>query len=54
MKGQTGKDYEQVGLQEPSQLQNPKKNHFENANNGNSKQEFFFSKQPSSSLQKNF
>jgi hypothetical protein len=50
MKGQTGKDYDHVGLQEAPHLQDPKKNHLENANSGNSKQEFFFNKQPSSSL----
>jgi len=49
-KGQTGKDKEQVGLQEDLHLQDPKQNHSENAKSGNSKQEFFFKKQPSSSL----
>jgi hypothetical protein len=49
-KGQTGKDYEQVRLQEAPHLQDPKQNHSENAKSRNSKQEFFFKKQPSSSL----
>jgi hypothetical protein len=49
-KGQTRKDYEQVGLQEAPHLQDPKQNHSENAKSGNSKQEFFSNKQPSSSL----
>jgi hypothetical protein len=40
----------QVGLQEAPHLQDLKQNHFENAKKGNSKQEFFFKKQPSSSL----
>jgi hypothetical protein len=42
-KGQTGKDYEQVGLQKAPP-------HSENAKSRNSKQDFFFKKQPSSSL----
>jgi hypothetical protein len=46
----TGKNYEQVGLQEAPHLQDPKQNHFENAISGNSKKEFFFNRQPSSSL----
>jgi hypothetical protein len=33
-KGQTGKDYEQVGLQEAPHLQDPKQNHSENAKSG--------------------
>jgi hypothetical protein len=49
-KGQAGKDYEQVGLQKAPHLQDPKQNHSENAKSGNSKQEFFFKKQTSSSL----
>jgi hypothetical protein len=53
-KDKTGKDYEQVGLQKAPNLQDPKQNHSENAKSRNSKQEFFFKKQPSSSLQKNF
>jgi hypothetical protein len=53
-KDKTGKDYEQVGLQKAPHLQDPKQNHSENAKSRNSKQEFFFKKQPSSSLQKNF
>jgi hypothetical protein len=36
-KGQTGKDYEQVGFQEAPHLQDPKQNHSENAKSGNSK-----------------
>jgi hypothetical protein len=43
-----------VGLQEAPHLQDPKQNHFENTKSGNSKNNFFFNKQPSSSLQKNF
>ncbi len=39
-----------MGLQEAPHLQDPKQNHFEDAKSGNSKQEFFFKKQPSSSL----
>jgi hypothetical protein len=46
----TGKDYEHVGLQEAPHLQDPKQNHFENVKSGDSKKEFFFNKQPSSSL----
>jgi hypothetical protein len=46
----TGKNYEQVGLQEVPQLQDPKQNLSENTKSGNSKNEFFFNKQPSSSL----
>jgi hypothetical protein len=37
----TGKNYEQVGLQEAPHLQNLKQNHFENSKSGNSKKEFF-------------
>jgi hypothetical protein len=36
--------------QEARHLQDLKQNHSENAKSGNSKQEFFFKKQPSSSL----
>jgi hypothetical protein len=36
-KGHTGKDYEQVGLQEAPNLQDTKQNHSENAKSGNSK-----------------
>ncbi len=43
-----------VGLQEATHLQDPKQNHSENAKSRNSKQEFFFKKQPYSSLYKNF
>jgi hypothetical protein len=43
-----------VGLQEAPHLHDPKQNHSENAKSGNSKQEFFFKNQPSSSLYKNF
>jgi hypothetical protein len=43
-----------VGLQEAPHLHDPKQNHSENAKCGNSKQEFFFENQPSSSLKKNF
>jgi hypothetical protein len=39
-----------VGLQEAPHLQDPKQNQFENAKSGNSKKDFFFNKQPSSSL----
>jgi hypothetical protein len=39
-----------VGLQEAPHLHDPKQNHSENAKSGNSKQEFFFKNQPSSSL----
>ncbi len=46
----TGKNYEQVGLQEAPHLQDLKQNHFESSKSGNSKKEFFFNKQPSSSL----
>ncbi len=46
----TGKAYEQVGLQEVPHLQHPKQNNFKNTKSGNSKKEFFFNKQPSSSL----
>jgi hypothetical protein len=46
----TGKNYEQVGLQEAPQLQDPKKNLSEDTKSGNSKSEFLFNKQPSSSL----
>jgi hypothetical protein len=46
-----GKDNsEQVVLQEAPHLQDPKQNHFENTKTGISKKEFFFNKQPSSSL----
>jgi hypothetical protein len=38
----TGKDEEQVGLQEAPHLHDPKQNHSENAKSKNSKQEFFF------------
>ncbi len=48
------KDYEQVGLQKAPHLQDLKQNHFENARSENSKREFFFKKQPLSSLLKNF
>ena len=56
--GKTGEDkeqeqeqeQEQVGLQEAPHLHDPKQNHSENAKSGNSKQEFFFKNQPSSSL----
>ncbi len=40
----TGKDYEQVGLQEAPHIQHPKQNNFKNTKNGNSKKEFFFNK----------
>jgi hypothetical protein len=40
-KAQTGKDYEQLGLQEAPHLQEPKQNHSENAKSGNSKSRFF-------------
>jgi hypothetical protein len=46
----TGKDKEQAGLQEAPHLHDPKQNHSENAKSRNSKQEFFFKNQPSSSL----
>jgi hypothetical protein len=46
----TGKNYEQVGLQEAPHSQDPKQNHFESSKSGNSKKEFLFNKQPSSSL----
>jgi hypothetical protein len=46
----TGEDKEPVGLQEATHLQDLKQNHSANAKSGNSKQEFFFKKQPSSSL----
>jgi hypothetical protein len=39
-----------VGLQKAPHLQDMKQNHSENAKSGNSKQEFFFKKQPSSPL----
>jgi hypothetical protein len=37
----TGKNYEQVGLQEAPHLQDLKQNHFENSKSGNSKKENF-------------
>jgi hypothetical protein len=46
----TWKNYEQVGLQDTPQLQDPKQNLSENAKSGNSKNELFFNKQPSSSF----
>ncbi len=41
---------EQVGLQEAPHLQDSQQNHSENSKSWNSKEEFFFIKQPSSSL----
>ncbi len=46
----TEREKEQVGLQEAPHLHDLKQNHSENAKSGNSKQEFFFKNQPSSSL----
>jgi hypothetical protein len=39
-----------VGLQEAPHLQDSQQNHSENSKSWNSKEEFFFIKQPSSSL----
>jgi hypothetical protein len=48
-KGTAGTDKEQVGLQEAPHLQDSQ-NHSENSKSRSSKEEFFFIKQPSSSL----
>jgi hypothetical protein len=45
-KDRQGKTINKWGLQEAPHLQDPKQNHSENAKSGNSKQEFFFKKQP--------
>jgi hypothetical protein len=49
-KDKQGKTMNKGGLQKAPHLQDMKQNHSENAKSRNSKQEFFFKKQPSSSL----
>jgi len=49
-KHKQGKTMNKWAYKKAPHLQDPKQNHSENAKSRNSKQEFFFKKQPSSSL----